>query len=751
MNETDGSAIPDDAILTINVQDDDVDSNIYSYKVLQDSGFGADKFAMVRNDDGTGSLKAIKQCDYDDPRQRQGFRFEIEVSDTTNVNEKRTDRVVSGWVTVYLRDINDNTPAFAKGEVEVTLSEDVSVGKLVEKFEAQDKDKSSQSRVFYTIDRSSDTNKNFAIDTKGTVTLQRTLDRERSDLHIVKILATDDGVPARTGTATLTVNVRDVNDNAPKLRDDDPVIVFENRHPHKIAEVFAVDIDDTSKGNGPPFYFRMDPTAPDAIVASFYVEYSRSGDGLNGSAIVRTSRSFDREYQKIYSIPIVITDSGNKQMTGTSTLTVIIGDRNDNKMQPSSKQVLVYTIEGHVINDSETPIGRVHVSDRDDWDLPDKTFQWADSKNKHFTLNRENGMISMKRGTSVGNYFMTFLVSDMLHSQFNVSANVTVIVKAIPEIAALNSGSVRIANITDESFIQIWDDYREIIRKSKHEMLHSNIALITGVPLENVDVFSVQLYQKRPPVVDVRFSVIRDSAYMTPVHLNGLVLIHRHEIEAELDIDIIMVGIDECLNEGVCEGSCISDLIISSDTYLVNANKTSLAGVFTMTNATCTCEARNIEDEAATCKQNACLNNRKCTLRNAEVVCNCPNGLNGPRCQTVSRSFNESGYAWLPSLSTCNTSHISLQFVTTQPSGLLLYNGPMIPIRKLGIDLSDFIAVELVNGKPILLLDMGSGSMKIAVDTKTNLNDGNLHQIDVFWDTEVMVVFNMKWCLTILF
>ena len=29
-------------------------------------------------------------------------------------------------------------------------------------------------------------------------------------------------------------------------------------------------------------------------------------------------------------------------MTGTSTLTVIIGDSNDNKMQPGSKDILVY-------------------------------------------------------------------------------------------------------------------------------------------------------------------------------------------------------------------------------------------------------------------------------------------------------------------------------------------------------------------------------------------------------------------------
>lgn len=59
-------------------------------------------------------------------------------------------------------------------------------------------------------------------------------------------------------------------------------------------------------------------------------------------AVVTSLRSFDREQQKEYAIPIVIKDSGNPAMSATSTLTVIIGDVNDNKMQPGSKDIFVY-------------------------------------------------------------------------------------------------------------------------------------------------------------------------------------------------------------------------------------------------------------------------------------------------------------------------------------------------------------------------------------------------------------------------
>lgn len=63
-------------------------------------------------------------------------------------------------------------------------------------------------------------------------------------------------------------------------------------------------------------------------------------------AIVTSLRSFDREQQKEFHIPIVIKDHGNPAMTGTSTLTVVVGDVNDNKMQPGAKNIFVYNYQG---------------------------------------------------------------------------------------------------------------------------------------------------------------------------------------------------------------------------------------------------------------------------------------------------------------------------------------------------------------------------------------------------------------------
>lgn len=104
-----------------------------------------------------------------------------------------------------MKDINDNKPEFEKPNIEVTVQEDSKVGTTLATFKARDADRGGMSRVSYTIDRSSDKKRQFTIAQDGTVKIQRMLDREEIPRHQVKILAVDDGIPARTATATLTV------------------------------------------------------------------------------------------------------------------------------------------------------------------------------------------------------------------------------------------------------------------------------------------------------------------------------------------------------------------------------------------------------------------------------------------------------------------------------------------------------------------------------------------------------------------
>ncbi|KAJ8965456.1 hypothetical protein NQ317_001461, partial [Molorchus minor] len=728
VDETDGTTagLPEMPILTVTVHDED-ETNKFQYKVIENSGYGADKFTMVRNNDGTGSLKIVQPLDYEDLLQSNGFRFRIQVNDKGEDNDNDKYHVAYSWVVVKLRDINDNKPQFERPNIEVSVFENAEVGKSLETFKATDPDQGGKSKVSYAIDRSSDRKRQFSINQEGTVSIQRSLDREDTPRHQVKILAIDDGIPPKTATATLTVIVQDINDNAPTFLKDYRPVVVEHVPPRKVVELLATDDDDRSKSNGPPFQFRLDPSASDIVRASFKVEQDQKGANGDGMAIITSLRSFDREQQKEYYIPIVIKDHGNPAMTGTSTLTVVIGDVNDNKMQPGSKEIFVYNYQGQA---PETEIGRVYVYDLDDWDLPDKKFYWEGAEHTGFKLNEDTGMISMKQHTKDGIYHLRFKVYDRKHTQTDVPANVTVTVKEIPHEAVVNSGSVRIADITDEEFIRVWDYISQSMTKSMAEKFRDKIADLLKINKEQVDVFSVQLRRKHPPVTDVRFAA-HGSPYYKPVRLNGIVLMHREEIERAVGINITMVGIDECLYENqMCEGSCTNSLDISALPYMVNANKTALVGVRVDVLADCTCGARNFSKEE-NCRNAPCYNGGRCIESRYSLSCSCPPNYNGPRCQQTSRSFHGNGWAWYPAMEMCDKSHLHFEFVTRKADGLLLYNGPIVPPEKDEIMRWNWNAAIRV-----FLLDFGSGTLELRVKTKKSLDDGEWHRLDIFWDTE---------------
>jgi len=231
---------------------------------------------MIRNADGTGSLKIIQPLDFEDPLQSSGFRFRIQVNDKGEDNDNDKYHVAYSWVVVKLRDINDNVPHFERDHIEVSVYEDTKVGTILEQFKATDADQGGHSKVTYKILKSTNKKRQFAISPKGAISIQRPLDRESQNRHYLQILAIDDGNPPRTATATLTVVVKDVNDNAPVFKEDYRPVVLENNSPTRIIEIAAKDADDRARSNGGPFTFRLAQNASNEIKSSFQLDYDRS-------------------------------------------------------------------------------------------------------------------------------------------------------------------------------------------------------------------------------------------------------------------------------------------------------------------------------------------------------------------------------------------------------------------------------------------------------------------------------------------
>lgn len=60
------------------------------------------------------------------------------------------------------------------------------------------------------------------------------------------------------------------------------------------------------------------------------------------------NKMFLREQQKFYYLPVIMRDTGGRSnhMSGTSTLTIEIGDKNNNQHTDGYKEIFVYNYKG---------------------------------------------------------------------------------------------------------------------------------------------------------------------------------------------------------------------------------------------------------------------------------------------------------------------------------------------------------------------------------------------------------------------
>lgn len=662
-------------VITVKANDIDTAAQI-TYSIT--SGNYYDTF---RIEDKTGLIRVQHNIDYEN---RTHYTLEIRAFDGRFDDNTTVD--------INILNVNDVAPIFDEVEYTIRIKEEWKDDSCIYTAKAYDgdiADRNADQGIVYSINKE-DQQDLLGIDNNGCVKLKETLNRDPPNgikIWQVLINAVDVQGLGESSTMTLTIELEDINDNAPFLTNKMPVVWNENQESGEIVQLTADDYDEPR--NGAPFTFEISEDASQDIKSKFDVR----GNALH--ALV----PFDREKQKEYEIPISISDNGIPQQSNVSIFHLVIGDINDNEMQEGSSNIFVYNYMGEI---PDTVIGRVFVEDLDDWDLPDKEFSWKGGiEDDHFYLDHSNGSITMRKGTRDGTYQLQFTVIEFskLIARHSVTAYVTVTVREIPEEAVTKSGSIRFYGITAEEFISE-QNLGEVIRPSPKDKFRDHIANLFNISNDNVDVFTV-LQNVNKSLLDVRFSA-HGSPYYEPERLNGFVGQMQNEIETELDLEMYMINIDECLIERAkCgEESCFNFLSKSSTPLTVFTNRTSFVGVNAFNIAQCgECKKPQISDK--------CLNGG--TSYNGR--CECPSGFDGPYCEEISIGFNGNGYAMYPSISPCDTTRISLEIIPTRDNGLIMYIGPLEYNSRLRVQ--DYLALELVNGYPVLIVDYGTGSARI--------------------------------------
>ncbi|XP_043971716.1 neural-cadherin [Gambusia affinis] len=664
-----------------------------------------------------GVIKLKKKVDFEKLHERT-FNLTLKAEDA--------DFFSLAYCLVQVEDSNDHAPVFFPQFYEsAAMSEDVPVGTIVAQVTASDLDSGLNGRFSYSISKESDPYGQFLVDQSGWVVVAHSLDREKISQHRIMVLATDAGIPPLTGTAIVMVTVLDINDNGPEFEAAYKPVVWENTAAPQAVRMnetsmllHAVDRDTST--NGGPFSIRL------LLLTSDATNFNLT-DFRNGSAAITALRSFDRERQKEYRLPILMIDSGSPPVSSTNTLTVVIGDRNDHPHLPGHTHIVVYSFEGIL---PTTALGQIQSPDLDDWS--EKVYRFDGKPTRLFGLNQSSGQLSIREGTPPGTYRLQVRVSDSTWPDVLSTAQVDV--TELHQEALQQAGSVRLNNLTVEGFFQSSSGSQG----SRFSRLGRMLAEILQTLPENVQIFSVgKADQLSYTALDVWFAA-HGSPYYKAEKLHGYVAANKAKLEAMLGVSISQVGVDDCPYTDCSQyGGCSSEVSFSQVPVALSSGNVSLVSLSASTTARCGCRGR--EATHLTCSAypiNPCLNGGTCQDGPLGYRCKCPPMFDGPECQQIKHSFGGQGYAWFPPIKPCFQSHISLEFLSESANGLLLYNGPLGLVQP--GEPEDFISVELRNGVPVLSINHGSGTLTLQLPPKATINDRRWHRLDIISDGKLV-------------
>ncbi|KAM6428926.1 protocadherin-23 [Rhynochetos jubatus] len=295
-----------------------------------------------------------------------------------NLTDRRLDSLA---VKIVILDINDNSPSFMSSPLSYVM-EDVEMGFLVHRLTAKDPDEGRNGQVTYHI-LSGNENKAFVLDKiTGLLTTAQLLDREIQERYSLTVLALDDGSPALSATQVLTIIVLDVNDETPIfLKQLYEAAVRENQDPGEF--VIRVEAVDRDAGLNSLLQYEILP-------GTGYDKFRMNSE----SGELVTTASLDRETQEVFSIKVLVRDSGTPSRSSTVTVLCEVLDENDH-----SPAFLLPASEIHIPENQQPSV--VYVTQAVDMDVGnngDLRYKIIGGNvGEYFTLNNTSGKLLVTR------------------------------------------------------------------------------------------------------------------------------------------------------------------------------------------------------------------------------------------------------------------------------------------------------------------------------------------------------------------
>ena len=249
----------------------------------------------------TGEVTLILALDFE---TQSNHYFYIIVSDSGSPSLSS-----EGLLNVTVINVNDNIPVFDPAQYTIDLPENTLPGYVYNQLQATDADGDS-----IELSLQAGTSPFMITPNTFNLTLVDDLDFETQTTYNFYVYASNPGSAASV-SATVTLNVLDVNDNNPYFTNS--MITFPISEDTQVGTfVFAATAQDLDSGVNGMF--------------SFFFDTDLDEFNISSSGSVTTARNFDRELRYSYTLTITVRDMGDPALNSTMDFTVPITDVNDN-------------------------------------------------------------------------------------------------------------------------------------------------------------------------------------------------------------------------------------------------------------------------------------------------------------------------------------------------------------------------------------------------------------------------------------
>ncbi|XP_051019294.1 protocadherin alpha-2 isoform X14 [Acomys russatus] len=301
-------------VIKLNASDGDEGSNAeIVYSLSSDvSSTTRTKFQI---DPSSGEIRTKGELDYE---ERTSYEIQVIASDKGSPS-------MSGHckVSVKLVDVNDNTPEVSITSLSLPVQENAPLGAIIALISVSDRDSGINGQVTCSLTphvpfKLVSTFKNYY-----SLVLDSALDRETTAAYKVVVTARDRGSPSLWVTASVSVEVADVNDNAPAFAQPEyTVFVKENNPPG--AHIFTVSaMDADAQENALVTYSLVERRVGERLLSSYVSVHAESGK-------VFALQPLDHEELELLQFQVSARDAGVPSLGSNVTLQVFVLDENDN-------------------------------------------------------------------------------------------------------------------------------------------------------------------------------------------------------------------------------------------------------------------------------------------------------------------------------------------------------------------------------------------------------------------------------------